>query len=170
MAFFWFLPLKRFSWRDLSSEEARDWVLEHGPWHIQNIPLVVLKWEPGMTSLEFSFDKFLIWVQLYGIPLELYTRRGISYIASALGLPLYMDRITAEKSRLVYAKVCIEIDVAHEVPSVVSVVLQDGSTVDVTVEIPRMPHKCSSCSVFGHTSQKCPGKGTVQEGFKRWKL
>ncbi|KAE8658684.1 hypothetical protein F3Y22_tig00116970pilonHSYRG00037 [Hibiscus syriacus] len=40
-----------------------------------------------------------------GIPLELYTHVGTNYIASALGVPLYMNRITAEKSKLAYVKV-----------------------------------------------------------------
>ena len=30
----------------------RDKVLEEGPWHIQNQPLIVRKWEPGLASLD----------------------------------------------------------------------------------------------------------------------
>lgn len=28
--------------------EARDWVLENCPWHIQNKPEVIRKWEPNL--------------------------------------------------------------------------------------------------------------------------
>ena len=74
---------------------TRDRVLENGPWHIQNKPLIVRKWEPSMRSLEFNMARLPIWLHLSNIPLELFTQRGISYIASAVRNPLYMDRITA---------------------------------------------------------------------------
>ena len=73
----------------------RDKVLEEGPWHIQNQPLIVRKWEPGLASLEFDMTKLPIWIHLGKVLLELFTQKGLSYIASAIGSPLYMDRITA---------------------------------------------------------------------------
>lgn len=30
--------------------EVRDWVLEYGPWHIQNKQVVVKKWEHMLSS------------------------------------------------------------------------------------------------------------------------
>ncbi|KAJ8759635.1 hypothetical protein K2173_009282 [Erythroxylum novogranatense] len=35
----------------LSSAEVRDVILKGGPWHVQNKPVIVQKWEPGMTRL-----------------------------------------------------------------------------------------------------------------------
>ncbi|MBA0814024.1 hypothetical protein Gohar_019874 [Gossypium harknessii] len=49
-------------------------------------------------------DCLPVWIHLKHVPLELFTGGGLSYIASALGNPLYMDRITASKQRLPYAK------------------------------------------------------------------
>ncbi|MBA0723535.1 hypothetical protein Golax_004108 [Gossypium laxum] len=45
-----------------------------------------------------------IWVKLSRVLLELFTQKGLSYIASALDTPLYMDNITALQQLLVYAK------------------------------------------------------------------
>lgn len=50
-----------------------------------------------------------MWVQLKGVPLKFFTRRRIGYIASVLGVPLYMDRFTAEKKRLEYARVYLKV-------------------------------------------------------------
>ncbi|PPD72683.1 hypothetical protein GOBAR_DD30417 [Gossypium barbadense] len=36
-------------------------------------------------------DRLPVWIHLKHVPLELFTRGGLSYIASALGNPLYMD-------------------------------------------------------------------------------
>ncbi|XVE50375.1 hypothetical protein DITRI_Ditri01bG0157700 [Diplodiscus trichospermus] len=100
------------------NSEACDRVLERGPWHIQNRPLIVRKWELGLTMLQFHMSKIPIWIQLGNVPLELFTQRGLSYIASAVGRPLYMDRITASQQRLAYAKVCLQIDVQTEILSI----------------------------------------------------
>ncbi|GMI71454.1 hypothetical protein like AT3G31430 [Hibiscus trionum] len=84
---------------------VRDWVFENGPWHFQNKPLILRRWEPNLSSLDFKLDRLPVWFHLWGIPLELFSRRGLSYIASAIGCPLYMDSTTASRQRLAYAKV-----------------------------------------------------------------
>ena len=73
---------------------ARDRVLESSPWHIQNKPLIIRGWEPGLKSLEFNMKKLPIWIHLGNVPLKLFTNRGLSYIASTLSNLLYMDCIT----------------------------------------------------------------------------
>ena len=64
---------------------------------------------------------------------------GISYIASGLGNPLYIDRITANQQRLAFAKVCVEVEAAIEIPRFIEVELRDGSLVQVQVDILWMP-------------------------------
>ena len=141
-----------------SNEATRDRVLEAGPWHMQNKPLIVRKWEPGLSTLEFNMAKLPLWIQLSNVPLDFFTQREISYIASAIGNPLYMDRITANQQRLSYAKVCVEIEVNKEIPRSIEVELRNGRTVSVMVEVPWMPAKCSQCRIFGHGEKICPIK------------
>ncbi|KAK8571345.1 hypothetical protein V6N13_103472 [Hibiscus sabdariffa] len=87
------------------NSESSDWVLANGPWHIHNMPIILRKWEPNLRSLEFNMDRLSVWIHLYRIPLELFTTVGLSYIASVIGIPLYMDSITAGLQRLAFAKV-----------------------------------------------------------------
>ncbi|KAK8626156.1 hypothetical protein V6N13_133808 [Hibiscus sabdariffa] len=42
----------------------------------------------------------LIWLQLYNVPLQLYSRKGLSYISSAIRVPLYVDSATSKKQLL----------------------------------------------------------------------
>ncbi|XP_038992144.1 uncharacterized protein LOC120115525 [Hibiscus syriacus] len=123
---------------------------------IQNKPLILRRWEPSMKHLEFDLSRIPVWVQLYNIPLELYSRTGLSYIASALGVPLSMDSVTASRTRLEYEKVCIEIGVKDSIPKFVNVVLQDGLAVSIRVVVPWVPHCCQRCNVFGHSEKVCP--------------
>ena len=140
---------------------TRERVLESGPWHIQNQPLIIRKWEPGLGSLEFNMEKLPIWIQMGNIPLELFTQRGISYLASTLGNPLYTDRITANQQRLAYAKVCVEVSASQAIPRSIEVELRNGKTAVVYVEVPWMPVKCAQCQIFGHGDKMCPKKKEV---------
>ncbi|KAK8631293.1 hypothetical protein V6N13_080047 [Hibiscus sabdariffa] len=63
------------------SQRVSDWVLESGPWHVQQKALILRRWLP-----------------------ELYSQKGLGYLASAVGKPLYTDRSTAMKLNLEYAK------------------------------------------------------------------
>ncbi|XP_039003142.1 CBL-interacting protein kinase 2-like [Hibiscus syriacus] len=136
-----------------SNESAREWVLEHGPWHVHNKPLILRKWEPNLKSLSFNLSKIPVWVQLYNVPLELFSRAGLSYIASAIGVPISMDSITAAKSRLEFAKVCVEIGVKDTIPKHINIVLKDGQTTSISVEVPWLPQSCRRCNVFGHNEK-----------------
>ena len=81
------------------------------------------KWEPGLSTLEFNMAKLPLWIKLSNVPLELFTQRGISYIANAIGNLLYIDRITANQQRLSYAKVCVKIEVIKDIPRSIKVEL-----------------------------------------------
>ncbi|KAK8665687.1 hypothetical protein V6N13_005849 [Hibiscus sabdariffa] len=134
---------------------ARDWVLENGPWHIQHKPLILRKWEPNLQRLDFDLTHMLVWVQLYNVPLELYSKLGLSYIASGLGVPLCMDSITASREKLEFAKVCVEVPAGVRLPRVIPVKMRDKSVVTVKVKVPWMPASCSSCKSFGHSEKLC---------------
>ncbi|XP_039058910.1 uncharacterized protein LOC120202561 [Hibiscus syriacus] len=110
---------------------ARDWVLENGPWHVQHKPLFLRKWEPNLKELHFDLDRMPIWIQLFNVPLELFSKKGLSYITSAIGKPLHMDSITASRARLEYSRVCVEISVGSKIPDFVDVLLYDESVVRI---------------------------------------
>lgn len=114
-------------------------------------------------------------MKLKGIPLELFTKNGIGYIASVLGVPLHMDRVTAAKKRLEYARVCVELDVGREIPRFIEVVRKSGCIAEVEVIIPWMPVKCAECKVLGHSSKVCSQKNSqevkpkaVPKPYKVW--
>ncbi|KAK8547837.1 hypothetical protein V6N13_027450 [Hibiscus sabdariffa] len=73
-------------------------------------------------------------VKLYNVPLELFAKMGLSYIASALGSPLYMDSVTTNRERLEYAKMCVEIEACAKIPQFIDVLLRDGRVHPVRVD------------------------------------
>ncbi|XP_039071720.1 uncharacterized protein LOC120218899 [Hibiscus syriacus] len=133
----------------------RDWVLENGSWNIQNKPLVLRKWEPSLKKLDFDFKHIPVWIQLYDVPLELFSRGGLSYITSAVGIPLYMDYVTASNEILEFSKVCVEVEAGTLLPDVINVVLHDGSVVMICVYAPWFHKFCTQCKIFGNQTHSC---------------
>ncbi|KAK8695594.1 hypothetical protein V6N13_000747 [Hibiscus sabdariffa] len=68
---------------------------------------------------------------------------------------LYMDSVTASMKRLAYAKVCVEVSIDSSIPQFVDVILRNGLSMSIGVDVPWMPPKCSKCFVFGHSDKTC---------------
>ncbi|GAV92423.1 DUF4283 domain-containing protein/zf-CCHC_4 domain-containing protein, partial [Cephalotus follicularis] len=136
--------------------QARDWVLDNGPWDVWGYHLVLRKWSLGMSLSLGECKTMPVWVKLVGVPLQFWTKTGLSYIASVLGRPLYMDACTTNRYALSFARVCVEMDVASSFPHNITVEIGDGITIDIGVEYPWRPASCSLCRVFEHSNRNCP--------------
>ncbi|CAI0476243.1 unnamed protein product [Linum tenue] len=103
------------------NQDTRNRVLESSPWRISGFKFFMMKWEGQLLT---SSPSIPMWVRLYNVPEEYLNPRGLSYIASALGKPMYVDRATADcyyRHRGIdssrggsqkippYSKVCVEI-------------------------------------------------------------
>ncbi|XVF57674.1 hypothetical protein PTKIN_Ptkin07bG0001000 [Pterospermum kingtungense] len=106
----------------------------------------------------FDMSRIPIWLHLGNVPLELFNQEALCYVASALGDPLYMDRVTASRERIAYAKVCVEIGATDVIPYSIEILMPRGKIVVVTVEIPWMLAKCKHCKIFGHSERFCEKK------------
>ncbi|KAI8573389.1 hypothetical protein RHMOL_Rhmol01G0273400 [Rhododendron molle] len=123
--------------------------------------MVLKQWQPQMCLQKDQLQKIPLWAQFYNVPLELWTAAGLSYVASAVGKPLYADSVIEQCKRLNYAKICVEIDVNSELPESFDVVLANGACFTINVWYPWRPLKCSKCHVFGHrTCQDVATGGT----------
>jgi hypothetical protein len=130
-------------------------VLEGGPWFFSQKFLVLQKWRRMMTPTKISPSSIPTWVKLHNLPPECWTDVGLSRVASAIGHPKYVDRATERRTRLAYARVCVEIDAADELTEEIQV-LVEGESVSVRVEYQLMPPVCTGCKVFGHATARCP--------------
>ncbi|KAF7146013.1 hypothetical protein RHSIM_Rhsim04G0217700 [Rhododendron simsii] len=97
-----------------------------------------------------AFSSVPVRVKLYNVSLESWTEDGLSYIASYIGNPLYHDEFTQDHSRLTFARVCIEVEAAKEIPKSFVVNLGYGEPYEIRVEFP-----CDICKTFGHTTNAC---------------
>ena len=136
-----------FRFRDM---DARDWVMESGPWYIAGRPIILCVWKPDMEMLNIQLTSLPIWVKFYNIPLAYWTNTFLGYNASAVGKPLHLDSLTENRTRLSFARICIEVDLNSEFPKSALLNLGNDKYTTVRIEYPWVPHSCSHCQVLGH--------------------
>ena len=94
-----------------AAEDGMNAILERGPWFITGRFLVLKKWERNHNlSAEATVSKIPVWALLYNVPVEYWTPKGLSYISSAIGKPLFADSTNLSRKRLNFARVCVEIE------------------------------------------------------------
>ncbi|XP_039068117.1 uncharacterized protein LOC120214236 [Hibiscus syriacus] len=97
---------------------------------------------------------------------ELFSKKGLSYIASVIGKPLYMDSITATRERLEYARVCVEISARSQILNFIDVVMCDESIVRIRVSVTWLLNSYTNCSRFGHSEKFCPQTRRVEQVWR----
>ena len=141
-----------FRFKDMA---ARDWVSDCGPWYVAGRPNTT-KWQPGMEMLNIQLTSLTIWVNFHNIPLEYWTNTCLGYIASVVGKPLHLDSHTENRSRLSFARICIEVELNCDFPKSALLNLGNDKYTTVRIEYPWVPHSCSHCRIYGHKTMHCP--------------
>ncbi|GJW15971.1 zinc knuckle CX2CX4HX4C containing protein [Tanacetum coccineum] len=75
-------------------EEGVKFVMGNGPWMVNNKPLYVQKWRIDLNLHKSEPKSLPVWVKLINVPMEAWSTKGISAIASCLGKPMIMDDMT----------------------------------------------------------------------------
>lgn len=131
----------------------RDNVLAAGPWHFASKAIFLQPWKPGVEFSKIECSKIPFWVKLSQIPYPYWCAEGISFIANAIGKPLFANDLTSKLDR-------IEVDIMFSFPSSINVVVLNEDNEEiislVSIEYQSRPPSCPSCKVFGHSPLKCP--------------
>lgn len=126
----------------------RENVLALGPRYISNKQLCLKQWKGGMDFHFNSCTKAPVWVKFHNIPMSYWSFTGLSYLASRVGVPLLVDKITEKLEPMNFARICVEITPSSILPSSLDVVVLDKETnsekvVTVEVEYQNRPQICS---------------------------
>jgi len=108
-----------------------------------------------MQFLKGDLDRVPVWVRLYNVPLEYWIIKGLSCVASAIGVPLHADHTTLLRKRLSYARVCVKIDASKTLVKEYDLRCPNGLFITISADYEWIPSKCNNCNVFGHTTAIC---------------
>ena len=85
------------------------WVLTNGPWSFEDHPLVLRRWERGMTVTSVRFSSMLMWVQVWGLPFDLLLEEVGMDIGSGLGEVLKIDLKAFSSDQACFIRVRVEL-------------------------------------------------------------
>ncbi|KAL0915597.1 hypothetical protein M5K25_016026 [Dendrobium thyrsiflorum] len=140
-----------------SSPDDYEMALAGGVWFFLGKPFVLQKWVPNFKPVREEFSSIPIWFKILDLPLPCWTPEGISRIASKVGVPLAVDDLTAEKSRLTYARVCVQVTKNCAYPESIPISIL-GEPFDLKIQYEWKPSPCEHCGSIVHSSDFCPTK------------
>ncbi|XP_028555858.1 uncharacterized protein LOC114580959 [Dendrobium catenatum] len=88
-----------------STEEDLEMVLSGGPWFLLGKPFILQRWSPNFKPKRDETALIPIWIKIVDFPLALWTPTGISKISSYVGIPISVDSLTANRTRLTFARI-----------------------------------------------------------------
>lgn len=160
-----------FEFRD---EQAKQQVLEGGPYFFSQKYLVLKDWHRMLKPAQEQPSKIPAWVKFHDLPFELWNKELLSRIASTIGRPLHVDQATAKSAKqpgLIHtktskARICIEINAEHDLPEEVTIVVE-GESVIIPVAYQVLPPMCNVCHVFGHSIAQCAKKASTSSSLPK---
>lgn len=87
--------------------------------------------------------------------MELFTSEGLGCIASAVGKPLYLDKATAERRRVPFARIFVDAENEGNLPKAIEVEIERMGTISVRVEYPWGSQKYTICKALDHSDKDC---------------
>ncbi|XP_058757392.1 uncharacterized protein LOC131630645 [Vicia villosa] len=133
-----------------NSFSDRDDVMMKGPYTIRNMPVLLREWNPDFKLKEDFLRTLPLWIKLPQLPIYLWGETSLNKIGSALGIPLVTDECTANKLRVSYARILVEMDITKELPEEITIRDKDGNKMQQSIEYEWKPSYCNRCHKPGH--------------------
>ncbi|KAL3507259.1 hypothetical protein ACH5RR_032641 [Cinchona calisaya] len=115
--------------------------------------------KPCSPDLDLSKEELTsvpVWVKLPNLKFNYLSTKTLNKMVSYIGNPLYTNKITAEQSRLSFARICVEVNVSSNLPKQIPYTDEHGRNLLQEVIYEWVPPKCLKCKTFGHASVNCP--------------
>ncbi|KAI0515490.1 hypothetical protein KFK09_008154 [Dendrobium nobile] len=138
-----------------NNREDFDMAWSGGPWFFFGKPFILQKWTPEFVPVREEFPSIPIWIKIKNFPLACWTPDSISRIASCVKIPLAVDALTAAKTRLTFARVCVQVCSSSPLPDVIYYTVDD-KTFPLTVQYDWKPTHCNFCNSIMHAPNTCP--------------
>ncbi|GKV16725.1 hypothetical protein SLEP1_g27324 [Rubroshorea leprosula] len=138
-----------------ASLDDRNRILTGGPWKIFGHYLAVQPWQPNFRPSHAKAPKTAIWVHFPELPTEYYQEPILRLLGNKVGRTIFVDETTLLATRGQYAKVCVEVNLAEPLASMVD--FNDGvdsNSMFLTVAYD-LNNVCFHCGEFGHKKDSC---------------
>ncbi|GAA0164576.1 hypothetical protein LIER_20174 [Lithospermum erythrorhizon] len=138
-----------------ASDEDRFKVFNGGPYLAFGKTLMLKLVDAGVILGDDLFTSVPTWVLFHDVPLFVWSESGLSKIASKVGIPMYTDKVTKDRTKMSYARCLIDVDVSKPPVMEFGVKLSGGRRYIQKVTYECYPDYCCECKTFGHNVFKC---------------
>ncbi|KAI8031189.1 hypothetical protein LOK49_LG01G01379 [Camellia lanceoleosa] len=130
-------------------------IVDNGPYAIQGALLVVDYWKPELVLDRLIFDKMLVWVQLYGLPLECFTAEAGFRLGRAVGevVKVATDSLMPRNIRFLCLRVWVSL--VKPLNSGFFIKFRNGQQHWISCRYERVCKICRNCGRIGHTVTAC---------------
>ncbi|KAL0913028.1 hypothetical protein M5K25_016458 [Dendrobium thyrsiflorum] len=104
-----------------------------------------------------NFTYVPILLKIHDLPLACWNFEGISRNASKIGIPFAVDALTVQKTRLTFARVCVQISSSTIYPDQIPISMV-GEVFNLRIQYEWRLSPCEFCSSLVHYSSLCPSK------------
>ncbi|XP_058783983.1 uncharacterized protein LOC131658735 [Vicia villosa] len=136
------------------NNQEKDMVLLRGPYSIHNMPMILKNWSPQFNFQRDMIRTIPVWVKLPNLPLQMWGASSLGKIGSAIGKPLFTDECTANKLRISYARILVEIDITKKQKESITIKDCEGNKFTQPVEFEWKPKYCDIFQKVGHQCEK----------------
>lgn len=116
--------------------------------------MVLKAWSVDKGIEQVEDPSIPVWIQLPGLHPRLWGGKTLSSLASYICAPLATDTMIANKTRMEYARLLVEVNPNGELPETIPIIGPLGNY-DKKVIYEWKTMKCSNCNLVGHTAEKC---------------
>lgn len=129
----------------IDNSQMRVMVIQRKYWHIADIPLVVNVWSPQEALNPLDLSSMPLWVDLRGVPNNLYSHKGLKCLCKATGKFVKLHPTTEKCVRLDVARVLVKVNLHQELVEKISFQDKEGNLREIEVAYPWLPPWCSVC-------------------------
>lgn len=146
----------------IKDEATRRRIQRRGMWNIADIPMVVSKWAPESEKEEAKpeIKTIPMWITIKNVPHKMFSRKGLGFIASAVGHPVRLHPETELCTSFEEARIFVEADVHKTFPKKHRFKSKAGIDTEVEFVYPWLPARCSICMKWGHKDSACSTNGS----------
>ncbi|KAG5375342.1 hypothetical protein IGI04_039938 [Brassica rapa subsp. trilocularis] len=133
---------------NFTTEEDLMSVLQKGPFHYNYCMFVLVRWEPVVHDDYPWIIPF--WVQLYGLPLHLWTVTNLKNIGSRIG------HVDVDSIELTEGRMRIEVNSRRPLKFKRKVESPDAEEVAIEIKYDMLFKHCTTCGLMSHEKGYCP--------------
>lgn len=102
-----------------------------------------------------DFKNVPIWIHLPGLGMQYYAKTALEKLVSLIGSPLFADKRMVGQEKLVYARICVEVEAGVVLPKEINFLNEEDEVVHQPAIYERILTQSGMCKVFGHNQFGC---------------